>query len=138
MLIAVRVLVALVMLMVMAGTGVVRRMIRRVTVGVGVAVTMRALSRRRPRRLSHLAALTASFTGSATASCTSNLVADRPQRSTVRALMSKPDTARLPSARFSSSNGRPASRQAPSTMSPEIPEKQSRYSTRDIRAGPSP
>src|SRR5215468_11017201 len=42
--------------------------------------------------------------------------------------------ARLPSARLRSPNGRPRSRKAPNTMSPEIPEKQSKYSTRPMRS----
>ena len=46
-------------------------------------------------------------------------------------------SARLPSARFSSSSGSPASSSAPSAMSPEMPEKQSKYSTR-LTAAPTP
>src|SRR5262249_42637636 len=65
---------------------------------------------------------------------TVNFVADTPARSTRSARMSYPGIARLPKARFRSSYGRPTSRKAPSTMSPEIPEKQSKYSTRPMRS----
>ncbi len=65
-------------------------------------------------------------------SWTMNFVAETPARSTRAALTSKPETERLPRAFFNSSSGKPASRNAPSTMSPEIPEKQSKKSTRDI------
>src|SRR5687768_15198767 len=51
--------------------------------------------------------------------------------------MSNPEMARLPSARFNSSSGKPASSSAPSTMSPEMPEKQSKYRMRDISVRPS-
>ena len=47
-------------------------------------------------------------------------------------LRRSPRTARLPSARVKSSSGRPTSKSAPSTMSPEIPEKQSKDRSRDI------
>jgi hypothetical protein len=61
-----------------------------------------------------------------------NLVAETPALNTFVEVTSKGETARLPSARFRSSKGKPASRSAPRTMSPEIPEKQSKYKIRDI------
>src|SRR5439155_12694502 len=60
-------------------------------------------------------------------SFTTNCVADTPARTTFFASTSYPDTARLPSACFRPSNGRPASSMAPITMSPAMPEKQSKY-----------
>ena len=61
---------------------------------------------------------------------------DRPQSvGTIRAFHGVPATVVRSYAwvlALSSSSGRPASRNAPRTMSPEIPEKQSKYSIRDI------
>ena len=62
-------------------------------------------------------------------SCTRNFVADTPARSTRSAETEPYSIARLPSAARRPSSGSPRSSSAPRTMSPEAPEKQSKYTT---------